>query len=166
MQNLDEKFMGLALEEACMAADEGEVPVGSVLVINGEPIVRAHNLREALSDPTAHAEMLALREASQRLARWRLSDATLYVTMEPCPMCAGAAVQARIARIVYGCRDAKSGACGSVFDITRELKLNHRVEVTGGILENACQELVQNFFAKLRQKIGNEERWPSPVEGD
>jgi len=147
--------MGFALEEARLAAREGEVPVGTVLVINGELFVRTHNLRETLSDPTAHAEMLALRETSQRLLRWRLNDATLYVTLEPCAMCAGAAVLARIARIVYGCRDPKAGACGSVFDITREPQLNHRVEVTGGILEEACQSVLKEFFLNRRsEKLG------------
>jgi tRNA(adenine34) deaminase len=152
MKNVDEKFVELAIEEARIAAGEGEVPVGAVLVISGEVIVRTHNLREALSDPTAHAEILALREASQRLLRWRLNDATLYVTMEPCAMCAGAAILARTARIVYGCRDPKAGACGSVFDIARESKLNHHVEVTGGILKEACQEIVQKFFEERREK--------------
>jgi tRNA(adenine34) deaminase len=162
----DEKFIDLALEEARLAVQEGEVPVGAVLVIDGRVIARSHNLRESLSDPTAHAEMLALREASQRLLRWRLTDATLYITMEPCAMCAGAAILARINRIVYGCRDPKAGACGSVFDITREARLNHRIEVVGGILEEACHKIVRNFFADRRNKTKNTERWPSPVEGD
>ena len=164
--NTDQKFIELALEEARLAAEEGEVPVGAVLVVNGEVIARAHNLREELSDPTAHAEMLALREASQRLLRWRLTGATLYITMEPCAMCAGAAVLARIDRIVYGCNDPKAGACGTVFDIAREPQLNHRIEITGGILKEECQNIVQKFFENRRKKIRNSERWPSPVEGD
>jgi tRNA(adenine34) deaminase len=166
MITADKKFMAVALEEARLAAEADEVPVGAVLVVNGEVIARAHNLREGLSDPTAHAEMLVLREASQRLRRWRLTDATLYITMEPCAMCAGAAVLARISRIVYGCRDPKAGACGSVFDIIREPQLNHQVEVIGGMLEEACQEIIRRFFEKRREKIRDEERWPSPVEGD
>jgi tRNA(adenine34) deaminase len=152
MINIDEKFMRFALDEARLAARDGEVPVGAILVKNGEVLVRAHNLREALFDPTAHAEMLALREASQRLLRWRLSDTTLYVTMEPCAMCAGAAISARIARIVYGCRDPKAGACGSVFDVAREPQLNHRVEITGGVLKEASQEIIQKFFEERREK--------------
>ncbi len=151
--NTDEKFMAVALEEARQAVEEGEVPVGAVLVIHGELIAQAHNLRESLSDPTAHAEMLVLREASQRLDRWRLTGATLYVTMEPCAMCTGAAVLARVSRIVYGCRDPKAGACGSVFDIPREPQLNHRVEVIGSVLGQACQETVQRFFEKRREKV-------------
>jgi tRNA(adenine34) deaminase len=166
MITADKKFMAVALEEARLAAEAGEVPVGAVLVMNGEVIARTHNLREGLSDPTAHAEMLVLREASQRLRRWRLTDATLYITMEPCAMCAGAAVLARISRIVYGCRDPKAGACGSVFDIAREPQLNHQIEVIGGMLEEACQEIIRRFFEKRREKIRDEERWPSPVEGD
>ena len=153
MIHADEKFMTVALEEARLAAEEGEVPVGAVLVIHDEVIAQAHNLRESLSDPTAHAEMLVLREASQKLDRWRLTDATLYVTMEPCAMCAGAAVLARVSRIVYGCRDPKAGACGSVLDIPREPQLNHRVEVIGGVLKQPCQEIVQMFFEKRREKV-------------
>jgi len=145
--------MALALEEAQRATEEGEVPIGAALVIRGEVIAQAHNLREGLSDPTAHAEILVLREASQRLGRWRLAGSTLYVTMEPCAMCAGAAVLARVSRIVYGCRDPKAGACGSVLDIPREPKLNHRIEVIWGILEQPCQEIVQRFFEKRREKV-------------
>jgi tRNA(adenine34) deaminase len=150
MTNVHEKFMGLAIEEARRGAAEGEVPVGAVLVMNGEVIARGHNLREGLSDPTAHAEMLVLREASQRLDRWRLTDATLYVTMEPCAMCAGAAVLARISRVVYGCSDPKAGACGSVVDITREPQLNHQIEVVPGILKEACQSVLKEFFLNRR----------------
>jgi len=152
MNTADEKFIELALEEARIAAAEGEVPVGAVLVINGEAIARGHNLREGLSDPTAHAEMLVLREASQRLGRWRLTDATLYVTMEPCAMCAGAAVLARIHRIVYGCSDPKTGACGSVFDITREPQLNHQIEIIRDILKDSCQSVLKEFFLNRRSE--------------
>jgi tRNA(adenine34) deaminase len=153
MNMLDEKCLAVALEEAQRAAEEGEVPVGAAMVIDGEVIAQAHNLREGLTDPTAHAEMLVLREASQRLGRWRLTGGTLYVTMEPCAMCAGAAVLARISRIVYGCRDPKAGACGSVFNIPRETQLNHRIEVIGGMLEQPCQEIIQRFFEKRREKV-------------
>jgi len=153
MNTVDRKFMAVALEEAHRAAKEGEVPVGAVLVIHGELIARTHNLRESLSDPTAHAEMLVLREVSQRLNRWRLTDATLYVTMEPCAMCAGAAVLARVSRIVYGCRDLKAGACGSVLNILCEPQLNHRIEVIDGVMEQPCQEIIRRFFEKRREKI-------------
>jgi len=156
MNTIDEKCLAVALEEAQCAEKEGEVPVGAALVIRGEVIAQAHNLREGLFDPTAHAEILVLREASQRLGRWRLAGGTLYVTMEPCAMCAGAAVLARVSRIVYGCRDPKAGACGSVLDIPREPKLNHRIEVTGGILEQPCQEIVQRFFEKRREKVNQQ----------
>ena len=150
MNTLDEKYLAVAIEEAQRAADKGEVPIGAALVINGKVIAQAHNLREGLSDPTAHAEILVLREASQQLGRWRLTDSTLYVTMEPCAMCAGAAVLARISRIVYGCRDLKAGACGSVFDIPREPQLNHRIEVIGGVLERPCQTVLKEFFFNRR----------------
>jgi tRNA(adenine34) deaminase len=150
MNPIDEKFMALALEEAQRALEESEVPVGAALLINGEMIAKAHNLREGLSDPTAHAEMLVLREASQRLGRWRLTNATLYVTMEPCAMCAGAAVLARVSRIAYGCRDPKAGACGSVFDIPRDPELNHQVEVIGGVLEEKCRSVLKEFFSNRR----------------
>ena len=148
----DEDFMRLALVEARKAAGCGETPVGAVLVIAGEVIAAAHNMRETLQDPTAHAEALALREASARLGRWRLHDATLYVTLEPCLMCAGALVLARVNRLVYGCRDPKAGALGSVYDVVRDNRLNHVYRITPGVLEAECRAMLSGFFEKLRRK--------------
>jgi tRNA(adenine34) deaminase len=148
----DNDFMRLALAEAEKAAASGETPVGAVLVVGGEVVAAAHNLRETLQDPTAHAEALVLREASARLGRWRLSDAVLYVTLEPCLMCAGALVLARIKRLVYGCRDAKAGALGSVYDVVRDGRLNHTYRITPGILETECRDVLQRFFEKLRNQ--------------
>lgn len=145
-----ERFMDMALEEAELAAANGDVPVGAVAVFNGEVIARGHNMREALNDPTAHAEMLVIREAAMKLGRWRLRDVTLYVTIEPCAMCAGAAVLARIPRIVYGAREPKGGACGSVFQIMQEPRLNHRVEIVIGIREAECGGILQSFFENRR----------------
>jgi tRNA(adenine34) deaminase len=149
----DEDFMHLALAEAEKAAAIGETPVGAVLVINGEVIAAAHNMRETWQDPTAHAELLAVREASAQLGRWRLHDATLYVTLEPCLMCSGALVLARIGRLVYGCRDPKAGALGSVYDVVRDGRLNHTYRITPGILEAECRDVLQVFFGKLRQSV-------------
>jgi tRNA(adenine34) deaminase len=150
MNAVDEKFMAAALKEARQAIEVGEVPVGAVLVYEGEVLARAHNLREGLQDPAAHAEMLVLREAARKLHRWRLTGATLYVTLEPCAMCAGALVLARIDRLVYGCDDPKAGACGSVFDIVREPRLNHRMVVQSGVLEEECRSTLKEFFASRR----------------
>jgi len=144
--------MRLALDEAEKAAAAGETPVGAVLVISGEVVVAAHNMRETWQDPTAHAESIVLREASARLGRWRLSEAALYVTLEPCLMCAGALVLARINRLVYGCRDRKAGALGSVYDVVRDGRLNHTYRITPGILETECRDVLQRFFEKLRTK--------------
>jgi tRNA(adenine34) deaminase len=148
----DEDFMRLALAEAKKAAACGETPVGAVLVVQGEVIAAAHNMRETWQDPTAHAESIAVREASARLGRWRLSDATLYVTLEPCLMCSGALVLARINRLVYGCRDPKAGALGSVYDVVRDGRLNHIYRITPGVLEAECREVLSVFFEKLRMK--------------
>ena len=153
MNPLDEKFMTIALEEARRAMDHGEVPVGAVVVYEEEVIARAHNLREGLQDPAAHAEMLALREAARKLHRWRLTGATIYSTLEPCAMCAGALVLSRIDRLVYGCDDPKAGACGSVFDIVREPRLNHRMEVLGGVMGEKCGSVLKEFFENRRSSI-------------
>lgn len=151
----DHEFMRLALAEAEKAAVCGETPVGAVLVIGGEIIAAAHNMRETWQDPTAHAEMLVVRETSMRLGTWRLQDAALYVTLEPCLMCAGALVLARVSRIVYGCRDPKAGALGSVYDVVRDGRLNHTVRITPGIMETECRAVLQGFFEKLRKKEGH-----------
>lgn len=148
----DSRYMELALQQAALAPHVGEVPIGAVLVHNHEVIAAAHNYREGLQDPTAHAEMIVIRQAAERLRTWRLTDTILYVTLEPCPMCAGAIVQARIARLVFGAWDPKAGACGSILDIPGEHRFNHRVEVVGGLLQQQSQVLLQNFFRPLRQK--------------
>jgi tRNA(adenine34) deaminase len=149
----DEDFMRMALAEAEKAAVCGETPVGAVLVIAGDVIAVAHNMRETWQDPTAHAESLVLREAAARLGRWRLQDATLYVTLEPCLMCAGALVLARVNRLVYGCRDPKAGALGSVYDVVRDGRLNHVYRITPGVLETECRKILSGFFEKLREKV-------------
>ncbi len=142
----DKEYMQMALREARLAADEGEIPVGAVLVVEGAVIVRDHNRRELNKDATAHAEMLVIREACKRLQRWRLSDAVLYVTLEPCPMCAGAVFNSRIKRVVYGAPDSKAGACGSLFNVVQNKYLNHRAEVTAGILEAECAQVLKDFL--------------------
>lgn len=139
-----------ALVEAKHAFDIGEVPIGAVIVKDGEIIARAHNLTETENDPTAHAETLAIREASSKLGSARLSGCQMYVTVEPCSMCAGALVWARIEKLYIGTMDRKAGACGSVFDIVDSPKLNHRLEVETGIMEDECKELMQKFFRQLR----------------
>ncbi len=147
---LDGKFMSKAIELAQKAAGCGEVPVGAVLVQDGQVIAEAYNQREELGDATAHAEILAIRKACALLGGWRLSNCTLYVTLEPCPMCAGAMVQARLDRLVYGTADPKSGAAGTLYDLVRDGRLNHRLEVTSGILEAECAALLQDFFRQRR----------------
>ncbi len=146
----DERFMRLALSEAGVALEEGEVPIGAVIVHDGGVIGRAHNQRETLRDPTAHAEILAITQAAAALDRWRLTGTTLYVTIEPCAMCAGAVVLARIDRLVYGARDPKAGACGSLYDIPRDERLNHRLDVTTGVIEQECGDLLRQFFELKR----------------
>ena len=146
--------MGLALAAAGQAANLGEVPVGAVLTIGDRIIVQAHNERERLHDPTAHAEILALKRASRLLGRWRLSDATLYVTLEPCPMCAGALVNSRISRLVYGALDPKAGAAQSLFNLVQDPRLNHRIDVLGGICSEESASLLRAFFRARRKKDG------------
>jgi tRNA(adenine34) deaminase len=145
-------YMREALLEAKAAYAAGEVPVGAVAVHNGQIIGRGHNQREELGDPTAHAEMVALRQAAQTLGGWRLSEVTLYCTMEPCPMCAGAMVLARLPHLVYAVDDPKAGAAGSVFEIVRSPKLNHQVQVTKGVLAEEVKELLDLFFQELRRR--------------
>ncbi|KAA3629783.1 MAG: tRNA adenosine(34) deaminase TadA [Proteobacteria bacterium] len=146
----DTHFMQRALELAESAAGEGEVPVGAVLVKDGEIIGEGWNRPITSHDPTAHAEVQALRAAAERVGNYRLVGTTLYVTLEPCAMCAGAMIHARIARLVYGALDPKTGAAGSVMDIVRHPQLNHQIEVTGGVLESACGERVREFFRERR----------------
>jgi tRNA(adenine34) deaminase len=148
----DHHYMQLALQQAALAPAIGEIPIAAVLVHNGTVLASAHNYREVSQDPTAHAEMLVIKQAAAQLRTWRLTDTTLYVTLEPCPMCAGAIVQARITRLVFGAWDPKAGACGSIFNIPAERRLNHRVEVLGGVLEQESQTLLQTFFRRLRNE--------------
>jgi len=148
---MDERFMDLALAEARRAAAEGEVPVGAVVVLDGAVIGSGRNARERLQDPTAHAEVLALREAARALGSWRLSGATVYATLEPCPMCAGALVNARVARIVFGVEDPKAGAAGTLFDIVSDARLNHRLAVDRGVRGEECAELLRQFFRERRE---------------
>ena len=142
--------MAFALQEAEQALLKGEVPVGAVVVYQGQLIGRGHNQVEGLKDPTAHAEMIAIKAASEKVSSWRLSDAALYVTLEPCAMCAGAMVLARLPRLVFGALDPKSGACGSVLDVVQHPSLNHQVEVVSGVLDAQCGALLKSFFRKLR----------------
>jgi len=140
----------MALEEASRAPAIGEVPIAALIVQNSQVLAQTHNYRELWQDPTAHAEVTAIRAAAIALGTWRLTDTTLYVTVEPCLMCIGAIILARISRVVFGAWDSKAGACGSVFDFTNEPRLNHRVEILGGLLEQESQALIQQFFRQLR----------------
>ena len=151
----DEYYMSLALKEAVAAASEDEVPVGAVIVFENRVIGRAHNQRERLHDPTAHAEMIAVTQAASYLQNWRLTGCALYVTIEPCAMCAGALVLARIDRIVYGVPDPKGGACGSVFNVVNEPRLNHRPQVTRGVLAEECARVLSDFFKRRRAEQKN-----------
>ena len=150
MQN-DEVWMRFALQEARLAAAEGEIPVGAVLVRDGQEICRAHNLRENQHDPTAHAEILCMRRGAEKLGTWRLRGCTLYVTLEPCPMCSGAIINSRLKRVVYGARDPKAGCCGSLTDLFA-LPFNHHPVIESGLLEDEAQALLQDFFVMLREK--------------
>ena len=142
-----------ALKEAQAAADEGEVPVGAVIVHSGRVIARAHNQRETLRDPTAHAEMIAIAQASAALDNWRLLDADIYVTLEPCAMCAGALVLARVRRLFYGAPDPKAGACGTVMNVPATEKLNHSIEVHAGLLAEPCGQVLSDFFRQRRERM-------------
>jgi tRNA(adenine34) deaminase len=146
----DEYFMRLALREAERALEHGDVPVGCVVIADGEVVAAARNERELRGDPTAHAEVLALREASKRLGSWRLDDTVLYVTLEPCPMCAGAIVLARVPRVVFATADPKTGAAGSVMDVLDDPALNHRPDVAGGLLAGEAGDMLRAFFAARR----------------
>lgn len=150
----DLRFMRLALEEAAAAAEEGEVPIGAVVVCGGEVVSRAHNRREGDADPAAHAEFLAMEEAARALGRWRLSGCTVYVTLEPCLMCAGLMVNARVDRCVYGAPDPKGGALGTLFDVSHDERLNHAFEVTSGVLADEAAEQLRTFFRARRKSRG------------
>jgi tRNA(adenine34) deaminase len=142
--------MELALSEARLAAPDGEVPVGAVALVGGMVVAARHNERERAGDPTAHAEILALRDAATGVGGWRLSDVTLVVTLEPCPMCAGAIVAARVRRVVFGAADPRAGACGTLYNLCADPRLNHEVDVTGGVAAAACRDLLTAFFAERR----------------
>jgi tRNA(adenine34) deaminase len=146
----DHELMRLALEQARRAGDAGEVPVGAVVVVDDRVVALAGNQRESARDPTAHAEIVALRQAAAETSGWRLNGATLYVTLEPCPMCAGAAVAARIGRLVFGAPDPKAGACGSLYNLCADPRLNHEVVVEPGVREDECAELMRAWFASHR----------------
>jgi tRNA(adenine34) deaminase len=148
---VDEYYMGLALEEAQKAFNKKEVPIGAVIVRKGKVIARGHNLRETLKDATAHAEMIAIKEACKEAGGWRLTESTLYVTIEPCAMCTGAILQSRIQRVVIGAKDLKAGACGSVVNLMDNAELNHQTEVVEGILEKKCSSIMKDFFQRLRK---------------
>jgi len=147
----DSHYMFAALQEAQAAADQNEVPIGAIIVYEGKIIGRAHNQRETLNDPTAHAEMIALTQAASYLESWRLHGCTMYVTLEPCPMCAGALVLARIDRLVFGPFDPKAGACGSLYNIVEDNRLNHRIQVVSNFMEEPCRAILQEFFARKRK---------------
>lgn len=146
----DLHFMRTAIQEAEHARRKGEVPIGAVLIGNDQIIGRGHNLRETSNDPTGHAEMLAIRQAAEQTGHWRLLDTTLYVTLEPCVMCMGAIILARIPRLVFACRDPRAGACGSIYDFSNDERFNHRVSVTEGVLGDECSALLSGFFRELR----------------
>ncbi|MFO7576972.1 MAG: tRNA adenosine(34) deaminase TadA [Pelovirga sp.] len=146
----DHYFMQQAFAEACLAEDLDEVPVGAVVVCNDRIVGRGHNLRESSNDPTTHAEMIAIRQAAAQLDSWRLVDCTLYVTLEPCVMCMGAIILARIPQLVFGCRDPRAGAAGSIYNFAVDERFNHRVEVKEGILQQQCSDQLSAFFRRLR----------------
>ena len=150
--NQDQHFMQKALDQALIAEENGDVPIGCVIVHNGNIIAKGYNQREQLQDPTAHAEIIALTQAAAALENWHLNGCTMYVTLEPCPMCAGALVLSRMDRVVYGCDDPKTGAVKSLYNIVQDPRLNHRLLVTSGVLEQECSSILSGFFRKKRIK--------------
>src|SRR6266849_337524 len=164
----DASYMQEALAQAHLAAEAGEVPVGAIVVRQGQIIGKGYNRREARQSPMAHAEILAMEDAAHLLRSWRLSECELYVTLDPCIMCVGAILQARIRRLVFGCLDAKAGAVESLYRLCEDSRLNHRLPVTGGVAVQQCAAVLENFFGDLRERKKRArvaERWPSPVEG-
>ncbi|QTU83014.1 tRNA adenosine(34) deaminase TadA [Carnobacteriaceae bacterium zg-C25] len=147
-----DKFMQAALDEAQKAYDKGEVPIGAVVVLNGKIIGRGHNLREVQQSATSHAEMLAIADANQKLGKWRLEDCTLYVTLEPCPMCSGAIILSRLKQVVYGAKDEKAGTCGTLMNLVQDDRFNHQSDVICGVMEDDCKAILQRFFKALRQR--------------
>ena len=155
MENINEKFMKKALKEAQKAYKKLEVPVGAIIVKDGKIVARAHNLKETKNDTTKHAEILAIEKASKKLGNWRLIDCEMYVTLEPCPMCAGAIVNSRIKKVNIGAMDEKTGACGSKLNLLQDFNFDTKVDMEIGILENECRELLQKFFVALRKLKNN-----------
>ncbi len=154
-QKIDQQFMQAAIEQAKIAEENGDIPIGAVIVYKNQIIGKAYNQREQLKDPTAHAEIIALTQAAAFVESWRLNGCTMYVTLEPCPMCAGALVLSRMDRLVYGCDDPKAGACKSLYNIVQDERLNHRLEVTSGILQEQCRQQLQEFFSRRREENKN-----------
>ncbi|MFC0332364.1 tRNA adenosine(34) deaminase TadA [Paenibacillus sepulcri] len=152
-QDKDRQWMQEAIEEALKAERLGEVPIGAVIVHGDEVIGRGHNLRETSMDPTAHAEIIAIREASRKLGAWRLLDCTLYVTLEPCPMCAGALIQSRVKKVVYGTADPKAGCAGTLMNLLQEPRFNHETQLVSGLLQEECSALLTQFFRRLRGRL-------------
>lgn len=168
MQTDDIHFMELALAAARQAASRGEVPVGAVIVSGGEVVGSGYNCREELRSALGHAEIIALQAASNHVGGWRLNECDIYVTLEPCLMCAGAILQARMRRLIFGCLDPKAGAVESLFRLCEDQRLNHQLPATGGVLAHDCAAILGEFFQRLRQRkrsAQKAERWPSPVEG-
>lgn len=155
MNNINEKYMKEALKEAQKAYEKLEVPVGAIIVKDGKIVARAHNLKETKNDTTKHAEILAIEKASKKLGNWRLIDCEMYVTLEPCPMCAGAIVNSRIKKVNIGAMDEKTGACGSKLNLLQDFNFDTKVDMESGILENECRELLQKFFVTLRKLKNN-----------
>lgn len=149
---IDERFMRLAIDQAYIAEEKGDVPIGCVIVHQGRVIAKGCNQRELLHDPTAHAEMIALTQAAEYIGNWRLEGCTIYVTLEPCPMCAGALVLGRLDRLVYGTDDPKTGAVRSLYNIVQDPRLNHRLDVSSGVLQEECQQQLQDFFRRRRNE--------------
>ena len=160
MMKDDTYWMGAAFREAVKAGDRGEVPIGAVVVRDDRIVGRGYNLRESKSDPSAHAELIAIRRAARRVGNWRLTGSTLFVTLEPCIMCMGLILLARIDRVVFGCRDPKGGAAGSLYDLSNDGRLNHRVELTPGVREAECSSLLTEFFRALRLEKGKKKAVP------
>ena len=154
---MQEKFMKQALKEAQKAYDKLEIPVGAVIVKDGKIIARAHNIKELKNDTTKHAEIIAIQKASKKLGAWRLNDCEMYVTLEPCPMCAGAIIQARIKKLYIGTMDEKTGACGSVLNLLEDYKFNHKVEVEYNVCKEECEKILKDFFKNLRKSKKQEE---------
>jgi tRNA(adenine34) deaminase len=156
--NMDQRFMKLAIDQAFIAADNGDVPVGAVIVFEDRVIAKAHNQRQLLNDPTAHAEIIALTQAAEAVGNWRLNGCIAYITLEPCPMCAGALVMARIDRLVFGCDDPKAGACGSLYNIVQDERLNHSMDITSGVLNAECGGVLSDFFKVRRDENTNKKQ--------